>query len=48
VFLWPDKDAPRYIPGFRYVEVVFQSHPSETDLLIVRLPSGWVVSASLP
>lgn len=19
VFLWPDHDAPRYIPGFRYV-----------------------------
>lgn len=48
VFLWPDKDAPRYIPGFRYVDFVFQPHYSNTDLLIVRLPSGWVVSVSFP
>lgn len=48
VFLWPDKDAPHYIPGFRYVDFVFQFHLIGTNLLIVRLPSGWVVSVSLP
>jgi hypothetical protein len=24
VFLWPDHDAPRYIPGFRYVLETFR------------------------